>query len=81
MDATTDEFAEAFSESSLRPDWVVTSPPYKNAFSAILKQALRVAGLGVALKLGMNIVEPTKCRDRWFSENQPDINVVLLRAT
>lgn len=32
------------------PDWVVTSPPYQDAF-AILKQALRFGRVGVAFKM------------------------------
>lgn len=80
MDASTDTFREAFSEETRRPDWIVTSPPYDNAF-AILKQALRVSRVGVAFKLRLSFLEPTKTRGRWLRENPPDMIVVLPRAT
>lgn len=47
MDATADGFVGAFGEGTRRPDWVVSSPPYKQAF-AVLKPALRVGCKGVA---------------------------------
>eukprot|EP00752_Nemacystus_decipiens_P003221 g2981.t2 len=61
MDATTDAFAETFVQDEKRPDWIVTSPPYKHAF-AILKQALRIGRAGVAFKLRLTFLEPTKTR-------------------
>ena len=47
MDASTDAFREAFRLECRRPNWIVTTPLYGNAFS-ILKQALLVAHAGVA---------------------------------
>lgn len=80
MDAATDEFCETFCEEARRPDWVVSSPPYKNAF-AILKQALRIGRVGVAFKLRLTFLEPTKTRGGWLRANPPDMIVVLTRAT
>ncbi|CAN0210642.1 unnamed protein product [Ectocarpus sp. 12 AP-2014] len=79
LDASTDDFAEAYLEDTRRPDWVVTSPPYKNAFF-ILKQALRVGRVGVAFKLRLTFLEPVKSRGRWLKENPPDRIVMLPRA-
>ncbi|CAN0324330.1 unnamed protein product, partial [Ectocarpus sp. 6 AP-2014] len=73
-------FVKAYVEERVRPDWVVTSPPYKHAF-AILKQAMRVGRMGVAFKLRLTFLEPTKTRGRWLKENAPDRVVMLPRAT
>lgn len=67
-------------EESIRPDWIVTSPPYKNVLN-ILQRALRVARFGVAFKLRLGFLEPTKSRGTWLNENPPHALVVLLRAT
>ncbi|CAN0158809.1 unnamed protein product, partial [Scytosiphon promiscuus] len=80
MDAITDAFVEAFSKDPRRPDWIVSSPPYRHAFS-ILRQALRVGRVGVAFKLRLTFLEPTKTRGRWLRENPPDRVVMLPRAT
>lgn len=80
MGAATEGFVEAFREDSWRPDWVVSSPPYKHAF-AILKQALPVGRVGVAFKLRLTFLEPTKTRGRWLKDNPPHSVVMLPRAT
>lgn len=59
MDASADAFRKAFKMEWRRPNWIVTSPPYSNAVS-ILQQALLVARVGVAFKLRMLFIEPTK---------------------
>lgn len=79
MDATTDAFADFFADDSRRPEWVVSSPPYQHAF-AILQQALCVGRVGVAFKLRLTFLEPTKTRGRWLRENPPHSIVVLPRA-
>lgn len=80
MDAASEGFGDAFTEESVRPDWIVTSPPYKNVLG-FLKQAFRVARLGVAFKLRLSFLEPTKTRGTWLNENPPHALVVLPRAT
>lgn len=80
LDAASAEFATVFVEEGRRPDWIVTSPPYGNAFG-ILVQALRVAQVGVAFKLRLTFLEPTKTRGKWLKENPPSVMVVLPRAT
>ena len=80
LDATTEAFAETFSQDEIRPDWIISSPPYKHAFT-ILRQALRVGRVGVAFKLRLTFLEPTKTRGRWLTENSPNSIVVLPRAT
>ena len=80
MDATTDAFSDSFGEEARRPEWVVTSPPYKHAF-AILKRALRVGRVGVAFKLRLTFLEPTKSRGQWLKDNPPHSIVMLPRAT
>jgi len=80
MDATSDAFVEAFGSGTRRPDWVVTSPPYKHAF-AILRAALRIARVGVAFKLRLTFLEPVTSRGQWLKDNAPDKMVVLPRAS
>jgi len=79
IDASTDAFVDAFGGGARRPDWVVTSPPYKHAF-AILKRALRVGRVGVAFKLRLTFLEQTKTRGQWLKDNPPHSIVVLPRA-
>ncbi|CAM9157863.1 unnamed protein product [Ectocarpus sp. 4 AP-2014] len=80
LDAAADAFVEAYVEKTVRPDWVVTSAPYRHAF-AILKQAMPVGRMGVAFKLRLTFLEPTKTRGRWLKENAPDRIVTLPRST
>ena len=80
LDATTDAFAATFGQQENCPDWIITSPPYKHAFT-ILKQALRIGRMRVAFKLRLAFLEPTKTRGRWLIENPPNSIVVLPRAT
>ncbi|CAN0428676.1 unnamed protein product, partial [Pylaiella littoralis] len=69
----------AYGQGDNRPDWVVTSPPYKNAF-AILKQALHAAHAGVVFKLRLTFLEPSKTREQWLKDNPPSLTIVLPRA-
>ena len=63
MDASTDAFRQAYGEDGVRPHWVVTSPPYKNALR-ISKQAMDKTRAGVAFKLRIHFLEPTRaCGD------------------
>ncbi|CAB1107694.1 unnamed protein product [Ectocarpus sp. CCAP 1310/34] len=80
LDATSEEFTAMFSTEGQRPDWIVTSPPYGNAFS-ILVRALGVVRVGVAFKLRLSFLEPTKTRGKWLKDNPPSAVVVLPRAT
>lgn len=68
MDASTDEFRENFCEDTRRPDWTVTSPPYSNPLG-ILKKALLIPQVGVAFKLRLSFLEPTKSRGRWLRQS------------
>ena len=79
-DASSDACFKAFTDESSLVDWIVTSPPYKNAFE-ILSIAWRIARVGVAFKLRLTFLEPTKARGNWFKENPPSAVVALPRAT
>lgn len=79
MDAASEEFCAAFQEEALRPDWIVTSPPYHNALE-IVKVAIRVSKIGVAFKLRSTFLEPTLTRATWLKNNPPYMVVVLARA-
>ncbi|CAM9112158.1 unnamed protein product, partial [Hapterophycus canaliculatus] len=79
FDAGSEDFRRVFSEEATRPDWIVTSPPYSDAFR-ILVQAMRVAREGVAFKLRLNFLEPTKTRGEWLKNNPPSAVVMLPRA-
>eukprot|EP00904_Undaria_pinnatifida_P007597 jgi/Undpi1/3968/HiC_scaffold_16.g07336.m1 len=79
-DASSEACFKAFTDESSLVDWIVTSPPYKNAFE-ILSIAWRIARVGVAFKLRLTFLEPTKARGNWFKENPPSAVVALPRAT
>ena len=80
MDASSAEFVEYFLEESRRPEWFVTSPPYRNAF-AFLKNACRIAKVGVAFKLRLIFLEPVISRAQWLKQNPRATVIVLTRAT
>ncbi|CAN0004156.1 unnamed protein product [Pylaiella littoralis] len=79
LDASGADFVQAYGQGDNRPDWVVTSPPYKNAF-AILKKALHVAQVGVVFKLRLSFLEPSKTLGQWLKDNPPSLTIVLPRA-
>ncbi|CAN0345986.1 unnamed protein product [Pylaiella littoralis] len=80
IDATSVPFVEHFMEGGRRRDWVVSSPPYKNAL-LILKNACQIAKVGVAFKLRLNFLEPVPSRAQWLMDNLPSTVKVLSRAT
>ncbi|CAN0402120.1 unnamed protein product, partial [Pylaiella littoralis] len=80
MDATSVPFVEHFMDGGRRPDWVVSSPPYKNAL-VILKNACQIAKVDVAFKLRLNFLEPVPSRAQWLIDNPPSTVIVLSRAT
>ncbi|CAN0056580.1 unnamed protein product, partial [Pylaiella littoralis] len=69
-----DDFLKA--NSGKRPDWVVTSPPYKGAVGFV-KAALAVATKGAALKLPLSFLEPCADRGGWLAETPPAVCVFL----
>ena len=80
MNASTVEFVEYFLEEGRRPEWFVTSPPYRNVF-VFLKNACRIAKVGVAFNLELNFLEPVNSRTQWLMQNLPATVIVLTRAT
>lgn len=80
MDAKGAQFLEHFSEEGRRPDWVITSPPYSDAFPFV-KNACLIAKVGVAFKLRVAFLEPIPARAQWLRENPPSKMIVLRRAT
>eukprot|EP00904_Undaria_pinnatifida_P003294 jgi/Undpi1/12966/HiC_scaffold_7.g02632.m1 len=79
-DASSEQCVKAFTQEARCIDWIVTSPPYKNAFTT-LGQALRIARVEVAFKLRLSFLEPSKARGPWLKENPPSVIVYLPRAT
>ncbi|CAN0255934.1 unnamed protein product, partial [Ascophyllum nodosum] len=65
MDAASAEFVEHFLEEGRRPEWFVTSPPYRNALTFV-KNACRIATVGVAFKLRLSFLEPVVSRAQWL---------------
>lgn len=81
FDASVPTFARDYlSDGVERPDWVVTSPPYKGAIKFV-KAALTVAKHGVALKLPLSFLEPCANRGVWLQNNSPAVLIFLSRAT
>lgn len=81
LDASAATFCADFLADGVqqRPDWVVTSPPYKGALKFV-KAARAVAKKGVALKLSLSFLEPCADRGEWLSANPPALCVFLRRA-
>lgn len=81
FDASVPTFGEDYLSSGVqRPDWVVTSPPYKGAIQFV-KAALAVATKGVALKLPLSFMEPCGDRGVWLQTNTPSVCIFLRRVT
>lgn len=59
-------------------DWVVTNPPFKEAFE-ILQNAVRCTTIGVALLVRKTFLEPTRERGPWLQEHPPTIIIGLPR--
>lgn len=59
-------------------DWVITNPPFSQAFP-ILKNLLLSARQGVAFLLRLTFLEPTYERGPWLEAHPPDLLIVLPR--
>ena len=73
------ESVKHFREEGRRPEWCVTGPPYRNA-SAFLKNACRIAKVGVASKRRLSFLEPVVSRTQWLMQNPPATVIILTRA-
>lgn len=62
------------------PDWVITNPPFSAAFD-IVRQAVEVAQIGVAMLLRVTWLEPTKtgARAAWLAEHPPTWELIMER--
>lgn len=58
-------------------DWIVTNPPFNQAFSIL--RNFRDAGHRCAFLLRLSFLEPTKERGPWLAANPPDGMIVLPR--
>ena len=72
-DARYSEVYEKFN-----PDWVVTNPPFNQAFE-ILRMAYEHSKVGVALLLRLSFLEPTFERGEWLANHPPNTLIVLPR--
>ena len=81
-DVTLPGFAERFlgRDGAEKPDWVVTSPPYKGAVKYV-QVALALCSKGAATKLPLSFLEPCKDRGEWLDENPPTFCIFLRRET
>ena len=79
MDAASVEFVEQVLEEGRHPEWLVASPPYRNGL-VLLKNACRIAIVGVAFKLRLGFLEPIVSRAQWLIQSQPSTVMVLSRA-
>lgn len=77
-DATNPATWREWIDKAGRPDWIVTNPPFGDAF-AILQLALATATVGVAFLSRLSFVEPTKTRGPWLKEHPHDQRIVLER--
>ena len=58
--------------------WVVTNPPYNDAFG-MLQKAMDDAEIGVAMLLRLSFVEPTDDRGLWLEKHPPTVRITLPR--
>jgi hypothetical protein len=80
MDAASQAFLLAFTSGEMSsPTWCVTSPPY-GKIMPILKVALEICTVGVALKIPLNFLEPRKTGAAWLAANPPARVITLDRA-
>ena len=80
MDAASAKSVEHFREEGRRPVWCLTGPPYRNAL-ACLKNACRIAKVGVAFTRRLSFLEPVVSRTQyWLMQNPPDTVIVLTRT-
>lgn len=84
MDAG-DRFFHGFGTPSFEwdaPDWVISNPPFSEAFD-IVRNALEVARIGVAMLLRVTWLEPpkekAKARGIWLAEHPPAWELVMER--
>ncbi len=66
MDATEPEFWLGLPDV----DWIVTNPPYSHV-DEILPMAYDACFEGMAMLLGLNILEPTRGRGEWLAKHPP----------
>lgn len=88
-DTTEDATQQSFWENNAlgygRLDWVITNPPFSDAF-AILRQAFEAATIGVAFLLRVTWLEPPKSAEnqnkaRWLAEHPPTAQFILERTS
>lgn len=81
LDARLASFPSDFlaANSGKQPDWVITSPPYKDAL-AFVKVALSLAKEGAALKLPLSFLEPCSARGGWLRDNPLAMCIFLRRS-
>jgi len=71
---------EASLFSEVNADWVVSNPPFSEAFP-IVKNAVESAKIGVAMLLRLSFLEPTYERGEWLQANPPQALIVLPRIS
>ncbi len=84
-DSHRDATDQAFWQYVGFPDWVITNPPFSTAFE-IVREALKVAQVGVAMLLRVTWLEPLRsaekqAKTKWLVENPPDWELVLERTS
>jgi hypothetical protein len=77
-DATDPRTWRDWLDHNRRPGWVVTNPPFKDAFR-ILQLAVATASVGVAFLSRLSFAEPTGARGPWLKEHPHDQRIVLER--
>jgi hypothetical protein len=77
-DATDPAQWKAWLQKAGRPDWVITNPPFIDAFP-ILQLAVATARVGVIFLSRLSFIEPTHARGQWLKEHAHDQRIVLER--
>lgn len=77
-DATTDAYWQRFGTTEERPDWVISNPPFSDAFDIVIR-AYEVAKFAVAMLLRITWPEPTEERGDWLEEHPPTWEIKMRR--
>lgn len=74
----TDTHGDYLLSSLGKFDWIITNPPFSQAFQMLVK-AFGETDRGVAFQLRLSFLEPTKERVEWLHVNPPSHLIVLPR--
>jgi hypothetical protein len=80
MDISSEAFWEQMKEDHKSIDFVITNPPFSLA-PIVMKKAIELAKVGVALLVRLSFLEPCEGRDKFLVSNPPSQIIVMPRIS